>query len=40
MIRRFRIWKAQRRLARLLEQRKATFEHQDYLKRRKAALQR
>lgn len=38
MIRRFRIYLAGRKLQRLLEKRRASFAHQDFLRRRKAAL--
>lgn len=38
MIRRLRIYLACRKLERLLAKRRASFEHQDYLRRRAAAL--
>jgi hypothetical protein len=37
MIRRFQIWLAHRRLQKLVEQRRNSFEVQDYRKRRAAA---
>ena len=37
MIARIRKYLAQRKLARMLEQRRSTFQHQDYVKRSNAA---
>lgn len=40
MIARLRTWAARRRLARMVEQARNSFERQDYRKRRIAALKR
>jgi hypothetical protein len=38
MIRALRIWAARRKLEKLLRQRRSSFEHQSYIRRREAAL--
>lgn len=38
MIRRLRIWRAQRKLEKLLAKRLQSYEHRRYLERRQAAL--
>jgi hypothetical protein len=38
MIRAFRVWAARRKLEKLLRQRRGSFQFQDYLRRRDAAL--
>jgi hypothetical protein len=38
LIQRIRIWSARRKLEKLLRQRRSSFEHQSYIRRREAAL--